>query len=147
MEPTEVADALRRAHESLLRELGNLEQAVRPISGNRRSGDGRIALIDRLEATLVHLTEHFRFEEQNGYMHAVRQREPRLERAVQHLADEHRELKESLETLIAKARAASGLEDSFRSEIRAWIESVWRHESRENELIEDAFNLNISAAD
>jgi hemerythrin-like domain-containing protein len=137
-----VAEALSRAHAALLQDLRTLEEAVRPSSG-----EGLPELRARLGATHTHIAEHFRFEEQNGYMDAVRKREPRLERTVQQLAEEHRQLTQSLDALIGEARTAANLDDSFRERVVAWVEEVRQHEIRENDLVQDVFNLDIGAED
>jgi predicted PilT family ATPase len=139
---TSVAETLTRAHEALLEDLRKLAEAVRPAST-----EGLAELRARLDATRGHIAEHFRFEEQNGYMDAVRKREPRLERTIQQLADEHRELLQSLDAVIEEARAAPGLDGTLREEVRQWGEAVRRHEVRENDLVQDAFNLDIGAED
>jgi hypothetical protein len=135
-----VAEALSRAHAALLDDLRKLEEAA-------SSPEGLPALRARLDATQAHLAEHFRFEEQNGYMDAVRKREPRLERAVEQLADEHRQLARSLGALIENARSASGLDAALGEEVRGWVGLVRQHETREIDLIQDAFNLDIGAED
>lgn len=101
----------------------------------------------RLLATQRHVSEHFRFEEQNGYMGAVRKREPRLEHTIQQLEEEHRQLLRSLETLLGVVQAATSLDNVFREKVRAWVERVRHHEARENEVIQDAYNQDISAED
>jgi hypothetical protein len=133
---------LGRAHAALLADLRELEQAVRPDSG-----ESLVGLRARLGATHAHVTEHFRFEEEDGYMDAVRKREPRLERSVQQLAEEHAQLRRLLEAIIGGAGAAASLGDALREEIRGWTECVRRHEARENDLVQGAFNLDISAGD
>jgi hypothetical protein len=137
-----LVEALGRAHEGLLEDLRHLEGAAHPAAA-----EGLDGLRARLAATRAHLAAHFRFEEQNGYLDAVRKREPRLERAVQQLADEHRQLAESLEGLVREAGAATSLEDPLRQEVRAWIERVRQHEARENDLVQDAFNRDIGTED
>ncbi len=137
-----VAEALGRAHAALLADLRELEQAARPSSR-----EGLVELRARLVATQTHVTEHFRFEEQNGYMDAVRKREPRLERAIQQLAEEHRYPAQSLEVLVEQSGVATSLDDSLREEVQGWVERVRRHELRENDLVQDAFNLDIGAED
>jgi iron-sulfur cluster repair protein YtfE (RIC family) len=137
-----IAEALGQAHVALLADLRKLEQAVHPSSG-----EGPAGLRARLGEAHAHITEHFRFEEQNGYMDAVREREPRLERAIHQLAEEHRQLARSLEVLIEQARDATSLDDRFRDEVREWVERVRRHEARENDIVQDAFNLDIGAED
>jgi hypothetical protein len=137
-----LAEALGQAHASLLEDLGQLEEAVRPSSSETLA-----ALRSRLEATCTHITEHFRFEEHNGYMDGPRKREPRLERAVQQLAEEHVQLAQSLQALLAQARQATQLDDHFREEVRHWIKQVRQHEARENDIVRDAYSLDISAED
>src|SRR5215470_5650944 len=77
---TPIVDALGRAHTSLQKDLRELEEA-----GHTASEKGLPGLRSRLEATRRHLVEHFRFEEQGGYMDAVRKREPRLGRVIDEL--------------------------------------------------------------
>jgi hypothetical protein len=126
----------------LLEDLRRLDEAARPASG-----EGIVELRARLETTQAHIAEHFRFEEQNGYMDVVRKREPRLERAIQQLADEHRQLAQSLAALIEEGRMAASLEARFRDEVRAWVDRVRQHEAREDDLVQDSFNLDIGAGD
>jgi len=139
---TSTVKALTRAHEALLEDLRKLEDAIRPSSG-----EGLAELTARLGATRSHITEHFRFEEQDGYMDTVRKREPRLERTIQQLADEHRQLAQSIDRLIEQAKAATSLDDTFRDQVRVWAENVRQHEAHENDLVQGAFNLDIGAED
>jgi hypothetical protein len=141
--PASEAEALSRAHAALLEDLRALEVAARP-----QSGEGLAGLRARLRKTFDHITQHFRFEEQNGYMDAVRKREPRLERVIQQLGEEHRQLTQSLEALLDEARAAAHLVGPGLGEkVREWVERVQRHEAGETEVIQDAFNLDIGAED
>jgi len=137
-----VAESLGRAHVALLSDFRELEKAVGPSSR-----EGLAELRARLDAVQAHITQHFRFEEQNGYMDAVRKRKPRLERTIQQLAEEHEQLRQSLDGLIGQARAARSLSDTLREKVPEWIEHVRRHEIHENDLIQDAFNLDIGAED
>jgi hypothetical protein len=137
-----VAEALGRAHAALLKDLRALELAGRPDSKN-----GPNALRARLDATRAHLVEHFRFEEQSGYMDAVRKREPRLERAVEQLAEQHRELLGSLDALIREIGTAPSIDASVGAKITAWVKNVQQHEARENHLVQEAFSLDIGAED
>lgn len=137
-----VAEALNRAHVALRKDLGKLEEAARPDSG-----EGAAALRKRLAATRTHVTEHFRFEEESGYLDGVRKREPRLERAAQQLEEEHRALAQTLDALVEEAQVDAGVGDAFRARLREWLERLRKHEARENELVQDAFNLDIGAED
>ena len=137
------AKALQAAHEALAAGLRKLEE----ISHGDETESGLAALRARLGATRIHLGEHFRFEEQGGYMETVRAREPRLERTIQHLGSQHPRLMESLDRLIIHARTASSRDKTLREQIRAWIDSVRSHEARENELVQTTFNQDLSAED
>jgi hemerythrin-like domain-containing protein len=127
---------------ALLEDLRHLEEAVRSDSKKDMA-----ALRACLSATRAHVAEHFRMEEQNGYMDVARQREPRLERAINGLATEHSHLRHGLDALIDESEKAANLGNTFRENVRKWIEQVRRHETRENDLVQDAFNLDIGPED
>ena len=139
---TSIAEALSRAHDALLNDLGKLWESVDPASGQTLAG-----LRARLSTTQAHVTEHFRFEEQNGYMDKVRKREPRLEHAIEQLEGEHRQLTQSLDAIIEKVKHAPSLDQDLRERIREWITSARQHEAREDELVQNSFNLDINAED
>ena len=135
-------ESLRKAHVALLGDLQRLEAMVEPVSKEPLQ-----AVRAHLDATSAHIREHFRFEEQNGYMAVAREREPRLERAIEQLAGEHREIAQSLAALIGEAKDAKNVSDHFREGIRDWIKGVRQHEHRENDLIQDVFVCDIAAED
>jgi hypothetical protein len=136
------AAQLARAHAALLKDLRQLEEEAR--TGSRES---LAELRDRLAATRTDITDHFRFEETNGYMDRVRKREPRLDREIDRLGEEHRELGEALRHLIQQAETTTNLTSAFQKEILGWIERVRLHEARENDLVQDAFNLDMGPED
>jgi hypothetical protein len=127
---------------ALQEDLRKLEEGA-----SHQSGDDLAALREQLDTTLTHVTEHFRFEEENGYMDAVRKQEPRLERAIGQLAEEHPQLARSLKALVEQARAATSASDPLREEVRRWVERIRHHEARENALVHGAFNDDIGTKD
>jgi hypothetical protein len=135
-----LAEALRRAHADLGKDLRELEAAARAPAGLTE-------MAARLDRTRLHLAEHFRFEEEDGYMTAVLQRDPNRERTIQHLRDEHRRLAEALAALLDEAAAGRGPGEALREQVLAWVAGVRDHESRENALVQDAFNVDLSAED
>jgi len=136
-----LAEALAKAHVALLKDLRELDEVSRlPSPGSPAE------VTKRLAATQEHITAHFRFEEQNGYLDVVRKREPQMERTIEALHDEHRQLLLSLNVLLEEARATGGTE-SFRERVRAWVRRVRQHESRENSLVQDAFTTDIGPED
>jgi hypothetical protein len=135
-----VAEALGRAHAAVLGDLQDLDRAA-------GAHTTLAALRSRLSAIRTHLTEHFRFEEQNGYLEVVRKREPRLERAIEQLAEEHRQLIKGLNALLVEAVQATTLDAPLCEKVRVWTQQVRRHEVRENDLVQDAFCSEIGAED
>jgi hemerythrin len=137
-----VAEAIGLAHAALLEDLCKTEAACH-ASSRVTAAEVRA----RLSAVRAHLADHFRYEEQGGYMEAVRLREPQLERTIQQLGDEHPRLLRLLDALLAESTGATRLDDRFREEVRAWIEGVRQHEARETRLVQDVFNSDFDAED
>jgi hypothetical protein len=137
-----LADALMEAHHSLLEDLRHLERAIA-----LPARELTIPIVPQLEKVQYHITEHFRFEEQDGYMEAVRQREPQREREIDQLLEEHRHLAESLKALLAEAQEPGKLSAALAEKTRTWVEQVRRHEAHENRLVQQVFNQDISAED
>jgi len=137
-----LVESLKEAHVALLADLRELDKAARSSPN-----DGLAQLRHRLDAAQTHVAEHFRMEEVNGYMDAVRKREPRLEHTINQLADEHRQLRQSLDSLVVGAWNASELSEPLCANVRKWIEQLRQHELRENDLVQDALYLDIGAED
>jgi hemerythrin len=137
-----ITDAHLQAHRTLRGELRGLREAARSTPA-QRPGD----IAAQLGAMRTDLQEHFRFEEENGYMSAVVQLRPNLARAIQHLKGEHEELMRNLNELVAEARSTTKLTASFRDKVDDWVFRVGRHERSENVLVQDAFNLDVAAED
>jgi hypothetical protein len=75
---TTPAENIGRAHASLLEDLRKLERSLH--AGVLLSSPD---LRSQLAATHSHITNHFAFEEQNGWMDSIRRQEPRLDHAIQ----------------------------------------------------------------
>jgi hypothetical protein len=138
----EFAGALHHAHAELLRDLRQLEEAVH--SG---SSEGPTELGARLEKVRAHLADHFRFEEQDGYMAPILKEEPRFAPLVQELLDEHGQLAQTVDALLQEVRAARSLQDAMRESVRAWVKRVRQHESRENSLVQEVYNSSEATGD
>ena len=133
---------LVEAHRELLTHLRQLERVAETLP----DGDEG-ELVARLEATRARLDDHFRFEEGNGYMQAVLDRAPQLDRKVERLREEHGELRRGLAELTRKAEAAQVSSQRFREGLKEWVGHLRDHEKRENLLVEDVFNYEVSAED
>ena len=102
---------------------------------------------ERLVKARVHILDHFRFEELGGYLDAIRLRHPRLDRAIQHLLEEHGQLMQTLESLIAQAAGSTCQDPTLTDKVRMWIRRLHEHESRENRLVGEAYNVDIGTED
>jgi type VI protein secretion system component VasF len=128
------ADALLDAHTALLRDLQELEKYVAPTSSESLRELG-----SRLEQVRTHLAEHFRFEEDGGYMAAVLKEEPRLSREVQELLTEHSQIALTLDAIIEEVARVLTVQNSSRQRIHAWLQKIRHHESREHSLVQEAY--------
>jgi hypothetical protein len=136
------ADQLRQAHVKLLGEIRKLQEATGPAA--RTSAP---ELLSRLQSMRAVLGQHFGLEEGNGYMETVRHRQPHADHAIQKLWGEHRELLRTLDELIAQSQASPAPQAPLGPKVRDWITRLRAHESHENTLVQDAYNLDISAED
>jgi len=132
--PKSFAEALHEEHTALLADLHQLDDAVH--AGSRASP---MELGTRLTHLRTHLLEHFRFEEEGGYMAPVLHEEPRLGPEIQGLLDEHGQLAQTLDALIQEASAAQTLDDGLREKVRGWAKRVRQHEAHENNLVQEAY--------
>jgi hypothetical protein len=131
-------DALLRSHRELLGQL----RSLRAASCIDSAPADLSACLERVRASLE---EHFRFEEDNGYLASVLQRRPYLETTVRRLADEHVEILRALDLLREQARQAEAVTCQMRDVIAQWLRRVRRHEQREDALVEDAFAVDLNA--
>jgi hypothetical protein len=132
-----LADDMHRVHAALRHDLERLPQVLAvPTEARRFLGELR-----------DHLIQHFRCEEEGGYMATVLQRRPQSERAVRQLLAEHGPLLEGLDALLKEASTAEQIDDGFRARVGTWAALLRRHEAEENVLVEDAFNQDIGQDD
>jgi hypothetical protein len=134
--------ALLQAHRNLFHELRGLIEAMRcsPLEPSAK-------LAAQLGSVRADILAHFQFEEQNGYMTSVLEIHPHLARAVQHLQADHKNLLRSLDELTARVRSAPLLNHELQDAVITWVGAVQHHERSENVLVQDAFNLDLSAED
>lgn len=127
-------EAIHDAHTDLLRDLQELEKANG--SGSRESPAELGARLGRLR---THLNEHFRFEEEGGYMAPVLKEEPRFGPVIQELLAEHGQMSKLLDALVQEVTSTRSLQEALREKIRAWVGQVRHHENRENQLVQEAY--------
>lgn len=137
-----IDENLSQAQRRLTEDLRTLEAAVQ-----QKSQESMTAIRTGLGSVYTHLCAHFRLQEKGGFLNELREREPRLARTAWELLEEHRTLRQALDSLHGEANVAVSLDDTFREKVRQWIANMRRHETRENDLLQDVVDLDIGAED
>jgi hypothetical protein len=133
-----VADRMRRAQLALDQHVRELEQIVaRPVP------DNLLEMRMRLKAIFGLVKDHFQREEQDGYMAAVMEHDPRYESDVECRMTEHREMRSELAKLVDEADALTQFDADFSERVQAWIEQFRKHEKGEIDLVQEAFAVEV----
>ena len=104
-------------------------------------------LSTELDAVRGRVKEHFQAEQESGCLETLREQQPRLGHAVEVLLAEHCRLIESLNQLIEATHSATSLEVGARVNVGKWIERLRQHEIQEKDLMQEAYNRDLGAAD
>jgi hemerythrin len=140
------ANKLRQAHVALVKDLGKLQDGAHaPQQQGDLTSPANLAAL--LQATRAHVAEHFQLEEEQGYMAEVVTEYPHIERTVEQLHQEHRQLLRTLDDLITEVGSVPVLPITIWATIQNWVGAVQAHETRENLLVQDAFNVDLAAED
>lgn len=129
-------------HDALRADLHDLEVIANPATPQAIE-----KLRERLAEVREHVLAHFRSEEDGGWFAHIERMQPRLCKAVQDLVEEHARLREALERLWEACCQANCIDSSIREPLRAFIATMRSHESREDDLIQEAYNRDIGPGD
>jgi hypothetical protein len=132
---------IARAHEQLGKLLLELEELTR-----RPQRREPIAALTRLRTLEGELRGHFALEERGGYMAPVLERAPHLCRTARDLLEEHRQLEVSLSGLIYES-ASPRADASFWASLGEWLAQVRRHEAKENQVVQEAYDRDAEGED
>jgi hemerythrin len=138
-----ITEALERAHAKLTSDL----QRIETILHQPPSPESHSELSYELAKVRRYLLEHFRYEEQNGYMDVVRKRDPRFDHAIAQLRVQHRELAQTLDGLILQSQSRQTVDEAFRAMIQEWSNRLRAHETKEDELVQEAFTVDVGTKD
>lgn len=136
------ARTFRKSHRALAADIEKIELALKASQEQAQK-----PLCAALEATQHCLKRHIRLEETDGYMSEVLEREPRLERQVRELEADHLQLRRSVEKLLEEARAPLQPDAALKDRIRKWIKHLRQHGEKETDLVQEAFNRDLSGED
>lgn len=144
--PSSWTDELAHEHAHLGHLLGQVRRLLVAQSGDSRDR----SLGTLLSQLTIEVREHMEFEERDGYLAPVQERIPRMFEAIEQLRGEHAALQSQLAKILTDATVRPGVYE-FREEVspqlQHWLESMRNHERRENQLVQEAFNTDISAGD
>jgi hypothetical protein len=134
------AQEMIQAHAVLDRSLEQLERVTHSAQGRHL-----YEVLHLLQGVAEELQAHFNLEERDGYMASVLKHAPQFTHRAQELLGEHGHLKTSLVALIQEA--SSKLPDDFWARVSEWLAQVRQHESRENQVVQEAFNRDTAGED
>src|SRR5262245_58739879 len=109
------AATVNRTHEALQEELERLEHAAQAPADAMP-----LELHNRLELVRARLVEYLRAEEQGGFLKDVLPPDPGPHRAAKELREEHRQLAQALDALIAETAFAPN-DAALREKAARWV--------------------------
>ena len=133
----ETRDAIHREHESLRGLLGRIEAA------------SQLADVVPLVAELrAELEEHFATEERPEGLHAaIQDRDPRYERALHVILDEHQEFLATADDVLTRARQCLEAKEIILRDVLRLANRLRDHEARETELLADSYYTDLGRND
>jgi iron-sulfur cluster repair protein YtfE (RIC family) len=150
----ELLKRFHEEHERLHDMLRSLRKRVRDAAAGSGAGNEGARARSEAESLLGELEErlprHFATEERAGFLSEAVNQAPRLSRRAEELRAECAQLAEGLASLRTRMRSAGRATRRWQeldAECRRFAEAYLDHESRENDLIHEAWVEDIGAVD
>lgn len=137
----QIYDEIRREHEHLRELLGDLHQA---LIERRESVNNLTGMMTSLQE---HVRAHFHEEEECGFFSEVTAQAPRMSDRADELKNEHVDLGARVVELVTIASEEDELCKSLDTKFHDFSKALMQHESKENELLLDAYEDDIGSAD
>jgi len=138
-------ESLRAHRAELLESMRALEQALAAPASGRPS-----AWAERVDVALVELQADFRehvvlTEGPAGLYQALRATAPHLASSVTRLTDEHTQIRDSIDRLLASRAGPVGIDDvdPIRESATTFLGRLSRHRQRGADLVYDAYQTDI----
>ncbi len=125
--------------------MGHLKKLNAVVAGNDNLELPQLKA--ELEEVRAEVLEHFEFEEDGGYMAMVLSRKPQMKRTVDHLLEEHGQLSQNLEDILDSCNSADSVTQELTEKIHSWMDLLRHHESQENKLVQETFNIDTGTGD
>ncbi|MCG3138583.1 MAG: hypothetical protein HJJLKODD_02448 [Phycisphaerae bacterium] len=150
MDDATIAQKALKIHEELDREVDLLR--LRMASKPDAHGDHWLtAFASHFRHFHTQLRSHFEMEEEGGFMKPVVDKRPTLSPQIARLREEHRQMRHlcyELEMFVEECRAPSLQQIAhIRERSDEIIDCLKAHEKAENQLIQDAFQLDLGSSE
>ena len=106
----------------------------------------REATLSKMNKILDYLAAQFELEEKDGYLAHVLEEFPNWHPQLQHLQQEHRLLHQQFGEIRDRLSATaenSNIASELRRHLSDWIASFQQHQQREDDLLHEAFVLDV----
>lgn len=135
---------IAREHKRLSNHLGNL---LRVLAERQRTVVELAVEFEKLKDELV---QHFHEEDEGGFFDGIVEHAPRLSERIEALRQEHDRLLEQLNELQTKVDVPAPSPEWWQELERSFHDfscELMRHEHRENEILQEAYGVDIGAQD
>jgi iron-sulfur cluster repair protein YtfE (RIC family) len=138
-------NAMECEHGQIARRTRQLEHSLDAIGLHGRNATAVGSVVEQLVELDRCLADHFKREEEGGFLDDAMTTAPRFAHEAESLLDEHDEMLTRVKDLVVMARAqdsgALSNWQSFAAAARNLIRQLTLHEERENVLLRKAFNV------
>ena len=147
--PKSFVDAIKSEHRMICAKAYQLESALHEATAQKWSLNMIQEVTNRLTDLEHCLHDHFEREEQGGFLDEAAANAPRVAVESAHLMRDHTEILARIREMIEHAKhnqATDALEwFPFAQSLRALLRQLLAHETQENALLRNAFNLDAEA--
>lgn len=142
--PQQRYEEMRREHEELRELLGK----VRRVIAKRAESVAHVS--DILASLVTHVETHFADEEVEGLFDELAEQAPRLTERTEQLRQEHVQLRAAigkLAELAASGDTSSDWWQQLETAFHQFSTQLMHHETKENELLQEAYTEDIGSQD
>ena len=143
-------EALKAEHRQLGQMVGQAEAALAAAAGQGWTGQRATHVVEQLIALRDLMREHFAQEEAGGYLEEALSHAPRLGPQAARLERQHPQLLARISDVCELARKRHDDPSAWpaiHENARGAIKELLAHEAGENQLVQQAFNVDLGLTD
>lgn len=143
---TALTTLVAREHHEFDRLLRNIHCGLEKCAAEDWPREQMAPLAAQLRELQTHLTEHFRHEEEGGFLDEACALAPRWQDAANQLRTEHQQMRQRLAhllNLIEHGRRTKQQCADLREEFEMLLAELVNHERTENQILNRAFNVDM----